>query len=250
MLKDKVDNPELWARFRAGDRDAYEALVDSYLPMVKVTVGRLAVNIPAYIDREDLYSAGCMGLLAAIERYDPTREAKFTTYALTRIRGSIIDELRHHDQLGRVTRERVTRIHDARAELANSGEDATAERIAEVAGLSLDEFWDAEIGEQTVRMVRLNESTDDENNTFADVLANRRTVDNPGHALEMSEVIDLIYEMLDEKEQLLVVLYYREELTLKEIGQVMKVSESRVCQMHTAMAGKIRARLEKKGIYL
>lgn len=249
-MKDKVENPELWRRFRTGDRAAYEALVSHYLPMVKVTVGRMSINIPSYIDREDLYSAGCMGLLAAIERYDPLREAKFTTYALTRIRGAIIDELRHHDQLGRVTRDRVNRIHDARRELANNGEEASDERLAEVAGLSLDEFWDAEIGLQTVRMVRLNESSEDENNSFADILVNRRDNNEPGHEMEMTEIIEQIYQMLDEKEQMLVVLYYREELTLKEIGQVMKVSESRVCQMHTAMANKIRQRLEKKGVYL
>lgn len=249
-MKEKVENPDLWTRFRNGDRRAYESLVESYLPMVKITVGRLAVNIPSYIDRDDLYSAGCMGLLAAIERYDPAREAKFTTYALTRVRGAIIDELRHHDQLGRVTRDRVNRIHEAQREISNSGEQLCDERVAEVAGLTLDEYWDAEIGEQAVRMVRLSESADDENSTFADIITNRRNPPEPGHAMEMAEIIDLIYELLDEKEQLLVVLYYRQELTLREIGQVLQVSESRVCQMHTAMAGKIRQKLEMRGVYL
>lgn len=249
-MKDKIEHSELWALYRSGDRSAYEALVECYLPMVKVTVGRMSVNVPAFVDREDLYSAGCMGLLSAIERYDPQREAKFTTYALTRIRGSIIDELRHHDVLGRVTRERVTRIREAERELQNQGKELGDSEVAAAAGLTLDEYWDAEIGEQATRMVRLSESSDDDNTTFADILANRKKSNEPGHEMEMAEIIELIYSMLDEKEQLLVVLYYREELTLKEIGQVMKVSESRVCQLHTAMANKIRARLEKKGIYL
>ncbi len=249
-MNDKVENPELWIKFRSGDRKAYEELVESYLPMVKVTVGRMSVNVPAFVDREDLYSAGCMGLIAAIERYDPTREAKFTTYALTRIRGSIIDELRHHDTLGRVTRDRVTRIHEAQRDLMNEGAVISDETVAKKAGLTLDEFWDAEIGEQATRMVRLSESSDDENHTFADILANRKKTNEPGYELEMEEIIELIYEMLDDKEQLLVVLYYREELTLKEIGTVMGVSESRVCQLHTAMANKIRQKLQAKGIYL
>lgn len=249
-MKDKVDNPDLWARFRAGDREAYEQLVESYLPIVKITVGRMSVNVPSFVDRDDLYSAGCMGLLSAIERYDPTREAKFTTYALTRVRGAIIDELRHHDSLGRVTRERVTRIHEAQRQMLNQGQELDENAVAKAAGLTMDEYWDAEIGEQATRMVRLSESAEDDNSTFADILANRKKSNEPGHEMEMAEIVELIYGMLDEKEQLMVVLYYREELTLKEIGQVMNVSESRVCQLHTAMANKIRQKLEKKGIYL
>lgn len=248
-MLDTEETKELWAKFHNGERDAYEKLVEAYLPMVKVTVGRMSVNVPMFVDRDDLYSAGCMGLLTAIERYDPSREAKFTTYALTRIRGSIIDELRAHDNLGRVTRDRVTRIHNAEKELRNTNQEITDEAVAQRAGLSMQEYWDAEIGEQATRMIRISETTEDENHSFADILANKKQTNQPGYEMEMSEIIDVIYDMLDEKEQLLVVLYYREELTLKEIGTVMKVSESRVCQLHTSMANKIRKRLQKKGIY-
>ncbi len=244
------DNAELWERYKDGDNGAYEELVTAYLPMVKVTVGRMSVNVPTYVDREDLYSAGCMGLLSAIKRYDATREAKFTTYALTRIRGAIIDELRNHDTLGRVTRDRVTRINKAEQEIRSTGGELSSEAIAKKAGLSMGEFWDAEIGEQASRMIRINDSSDTDNHSFADVLANKKKSNQPGYELETSEVVDLIYDLLDEKEQLMVVLYYQEELTLKEIGRVMNVSESRVCQIHTAMTNKIRKKLEKKGIYL
>ena len=244
------DNAELWEQYKSGDRQAYEELVEAYLPMVKVTVGRMSVNVPAYVDREDLYSAGCMGLLSAIKRYDATREAKFTTYALTRIRGAIIDELRNHDTLGRVTRDRVTRINNAEQELRSIGNDVTAEKIAKKAGLSMNEFWDAAIGEQASRMIRINDTSENDNHSFADVLANKKKTNEPGYNIETEEVVNLIYELLDEKEQLLVVLYYQEELTLKEIGQVMNVSESRVCQIHTAMTNKIRKKMEKKGIFL
>ncbi len=244
------DNAELWKLYREGDREAYEELVEAYLPMVKVTVGRMSVNVPSYVDREDLYSAGCMGLLSAIKRYDETREAKFTTYALTRIRGSIIDELRNHDTLGRVTRDRVSRINKAEQEIRSTGGELSSESIAERAGLTMNEFWDAEIGEQASRMIRINDSSENDNHTFADVLANKKKTNEPGYNIETEEIIELIYDLLDEKEQLMVVLYYQEELTLKEIGRIMNVSESRVCQIHSAMTTKIRKKLEQKGIYL
>ena len=244
------DNADLWEEYRNGDRNAYEKLVEAYLPMVKVTVGRMSVNVPGYVDREDLYSAGCMGLLSAIKRYDSTREAKFTTYALTRVRGAIIDELRNHDTLGRVTRDRVTRINNAEQELRSIGTEVTSEKVAKKAGLTMNEFWDAAIGEQASRMIRINDTSENDNHSFADVLANKKKTNEPGYNIETEEVVNLIYELLDEKEQLLVVLYYQEELTLKEIGQVMNVSESRVCQIHTAMTNKIRKKMEKKGIYL
>ena len=253
MALEEQDYIELWKKYRAGDRSAYEQLVEAYLPMVKITVGRIAVTIPTYIDREELYSAGCMGLLSALERYDQEREAKFTTYAMTRIRGAIIDELRSHDMLGRITRDRVNRISAAEQELANSGKDATDEEIAEAAGLTMEEYWDAESGKQATKMVSLNSTpgrSDDEDTAFAELLAVKRRDSSPGHAMETAEIIDLIYSMLDEKEQLLVVLYYNEGLTLKEIGAVMKVSESRVCQLHSAMVAKIKRNMLKKGIYM
>ena len=121
MGTEEEDYSELWKQYRGGSREAYEKLVDIYLPMVKITVGRIAVTIPTYIDRDELYSAGCMGLLSAIERYDDSREAKFSTYAMSRIRGAIIDELRNHDMLGRVTRDRVNRITAAEQQLINEG---------------------------------------------------------------------------------------------------------------------------------
>ena len=250
---EEEDNSELWKRYRAGSREAYEKLVDIYLPMVKVTVGRIAVTIPSYIDREELYSAGCMGLLSAIERYDNTREAKFSTYAMARIRGAIIDELRNHDMLGRVTRDRVNRITAAEQQLLNEGKDVTNEAIAETAGLTMDEYWDAESGKQATRVVSLNTTVghgEEEETAFSELLAIKRKDNSPSHAMETAEIIDLIYSMLDEKEQLLFVLYYQEELTLKEIGAVMQVSESRVCQMHTAMVNKIKRNMIKKGIYI
>jgi RNA polymerase sigma factor for flagellar operon FliA len=243
------EHQELWVKYHAGDRAAYEALVEAYLPMVKITVGRLAMNVPTFVDREDLYSAGCLGLLSAVEKYDATREAKFSTYALTRIRGAIIDELRSHDALGRITRDRVNRIDAAEQNLSNHGAEVTDETLAQAAGLTMEEYWDAESGRQATKLVSLDAKVrgGDGETTFAEVIRGRD--DSPSQQLETVELIETIYKMLDEKEQLLVVLYYNEGLTLKEIGRVMQVTESRVCQLHSAMVAKIRRRLQQEGIY-
>ena len=239
----------LWEKTRAGDRDAYEALVDSYLPLVKVTVSRMAINLPTFISREELYSAGCVGLVSAVERYDPSRDARFTTYAITRIRGAVLDELRSHDILGRVVRDRVNRIERVEAELLSRNSVVSPEEVAEAAGLSMDEYWDAEMGAQAAKRVSLSDSSGGGGNrrSLEDVILSTRD-DNPGARLEAEEILEIVMETLTEKEKQLVVMYYEEELTLKEIGDIMKVTESRVCQIHGAMIQKIRKRLEKMGI--
>ena len=245
---DDAVRAELWTRTRAGDRDAYEALVDSYLPLVKVTVSRMSINLPSFISREELYSAGCVGLVSAVERYDPSRDARFTTYAITRIRGAVLDELRSHDILGRVVRDRVNRIEKVEAELLSRNSVVSPEEIAEAAGLSMDEYWDAEMGALAAKRVSLSESPGGSGRrSLEDVILSTRD-ENPGSRLEAEEILEIVMESLTEKEKQLVVMYYEEELTLKEIGDVMKVTESRVCQIHGAMIQKVRKRLEKMGI--
>ena len=240
---------ELWAKYRSGSRDAYEALVDSYLPLVKVTVSRMSINLPSFISREELYSAGCVGLVSAVDRYDAGRDAQFTTYAITRIRGAVLDELRSHDILGRVVRDRVNRIEKAEAELLSSGSTASPEDVASVAGLTMDEYWDAEMGAQAAKRVSLSDSagSDGGRRSLEDVLLSGID-DSPGARLEAEEILGLVTEMLTDKEKQLVVMYYEEELTLKEIGDILKVTESRVCQIHGAMIQKIRKKLEKMGV--
>ena len=238
----------LWAKYRAGDRDAYEALVDSYLPLVKVTVSRMSINLPSFISREELYSAGCVGLVSAVERYDPGRDARFTTYAITRIRGAVLDELRSHDVLGRVVRDRVNRIERVEAELHSTNSVVSPEEVAAAAGLTMDEYWDAEMGAQAAKRVSLSDSSaSGGRRSLEDLLLSGRD-DSPGARLEAEEIIEVVMGMLTEKEKQLVVMYYEEELTLKEIGDILKVTESRVCQVHGAMIQKIRKRLEKMGI--
>ncbi|MHC4871849.1 MAG: sigma-70 family RNA polymerase sigma factor [Planctomycetota bacterium] len=246
----KVDQ-KLWDKYRAGDRDAYDQLVEGYLPLVKITVGRMAMNLPNFIEYEELYSTGCMGLLNAIERYDPGREAKFTTYAITRIRGSVIDELRQHDMLGRITRDRVTRIKKAEEELRGEGKTLSPEDIAERAGVTTDEYFDAVMGDRASRMISLSEpvsSAEGAAQTLSDLLEAKGMASKELLDFEDDEILAHIEQMLTDREKLLVALYYHEELTLKEIGKVMEVSESRISQLHAEMVEKVRRNLKKIGI--
>lgn len=239
---------ELWKKYRAGDRQAYEDLIEAYMPLVKITVSRMAINLPTFISRDELNSAGNLGLVSAVDRYDPGLDAKFSTYAITRIRGAVLDELRSHDVLGRVVRERVNRIERVEAELLSSNKSAAPEDIAAAAGLTMEEYWDAEMGAQAAKRISLSESSDSEGRrSFSDLLLPAEE-GNPSARMEAEEILKLVMEMLTEKEQQLVVMYYEEELTLREIGDIMHVTESRVCQMHTAMIQKIRQRLQKMGI--
>lgn len=246
----KVD-PELWDRYRAGDREAFDQLVESYLPLVKITVGRMAMNLPNFIEYEELYSTGCMGLLNAIERYDPTREAKFSTYAITRIRGSVIDELRQHDMLGRITRDRVVRIKKAEEELRAEGKSISPEDIAEKTGITVDEYFNAVMGDRASRMISLSEpvtNTDGAAQTLSDLLEAKGIASREILDFEDDEILEHIEKMLTDRQKLLVALYYHEELTLKEIGKIMEVSESRVSQLHAEMVEKVRKNLKKIGI--
>lgn len=247
---DDTGREELWTKTRAGDRDAYEALVDSYLPLVKITVSRMAINLPSFISREDLYSAGYLGLVSAVDRYDSSRDAKFSTYAITRIRGAVLDELRSHDVLGRVVRDRVSRIERAESELLSRNAFASPEEIAEGAGLSMDEYWDAEMGAQAARRISLSDTgAGGSRRSLEDILLSNRD-DSPGARLEAEEILEKVMGMLTDKEKQLVVMYYEEELTLKEIGELLNVTESRVCQIHGAMIQKIRKRLAAMGVPL
>lgn len=243
-------DPELWDRYRAGDRQAYEELVEAHLPLVKITIGRMAMHLPSFIDYEELYSTGCIGLLNAVERYDPGREAKFTTYAITRIRGAVLDDLRAHDLLGRVTRDRVTRIRAAEESLRFRGQALTAEDVAHEAGLSIAEYLDAMRGDRVTRLVSLSEpvADGDGNQTLADVLEGKGLLPMGHIAVEDEEILESVEEILSEREKLLVVLYYHDELTLKEIGEILGVSESRVSQMNSEMLDRIRRNLKNKGI--
>ena len=242
----------LWRKYRVNrDRQLRDRLILTYAPLVKFVAGRLGSGLPAHVDEGDLVSYGLLGLIGAIERYDPDRDVKFETYAIARIKGSIIDELRAMDWVPRSVRARARDIERAIGELeAQSGRAPSEEEIAAKLGVSQDE-----LGENLLEISRSSIAALDELWTISsgggDQVALIDTIEDtqgpePQTALaqtEMREALGEAIARLPEREKLVVTLYYYEELTLREIGEVLGVTESRVSQLHTKAVLRLKARL-------
>ena len=241
----------LWREYRrTADDRLRQRLILTYAPLVKFVAGRIGSGLPAHVDDEDLVSYGLLGLIDAIERFDLDRDIKFETYAIARIRGAIIDELRALDWVPRSVRARARDIERAIGELEGKlGRAPTDEEIASRLGVTKDEF-----DESLTAISRSSIGALDELWTVSpggDQVALIDTVEdthepNPEFALETSELKEAVAEAiaaLPEREKLVVTLYYYEELTLREIGEVLGVTESRVSQLHTKAILRLKSRL-------
>ena len=242
---------ELWRRWKVdGDERARERLVLAYSPLVRYVASRMSSNLPSHVEEADLISYGLLGLIGAIERYDPGRDVKFETYALGRIRGAIIDELRSLDWVPRSVRSRAREIERTIAELeAKLGRAPTDEEIAGKLGVT-----EEELDEDLLEISRTSIAALDELWTVSsggDQIALIDTIEDPSGpspvtALDETELREAIADAiarLPEREKLVVTLYYYEELTLREIGEVLGVTESRVSQLHTKAVLRLKARL-------
>lgn len=237
---------ELWQKFTTtGDKACREQLIMQYAPLVRHVVGRLAVTLPATIDQDDLFGYGVIGLIHAIERFSPERGVKFETYAMTRVRGAIIDELRSQDWVPRSVRSRAREVSSAISQLEGAlGRHPSEAEIAGAMGIAQDDLAGM-MAATTSPFLSLDEmvqmSDDGASVNWLDMMVD----DRPGPAAqleehEFKEQLALAIDSLPEREKLLLSLYYKESLTLKEIGLVMGVSESRVCQLHTQAAMRLR----------
>ncbi|HEY7729835.1 MAG TPA: RNA polymerase sigma factor WhiG [Gaiellaceae bacterium] len=251
MAKAAGDTLTLWHEYRrTGDQALRDRLILTYAPLVKFVAGRLGASLPAHVDEQDLVSYGLLGLIGAIERFDPDREIKFETYAIARIKGAIIDELRSLDWVPRSVRTRAREIERAIAELERTLHRApTDEEIAAKVGITGEELEDslAEISRSS--MAALDElwtpSAGGDQIALIDTIEDT-TGPDPEHSLEQTELKEALGEAiarLPEREKLVVTLYYYEELTLREIGEVLGVTESRVSQLHTKAVLRLKARL-------
>jgi RNA polymerase sigma factor for flagellar operon FliA len=245
------DTVELWRQFkRKHSPRAKELLILEYLPLVKYVAGRLAIGLPPSVEMDDLIGSGTLGLLAAIERYDPSRDNKFSTYAIARIRGAMLDELRSMDWIPRSVRKKARQVEDAYSRLENRlRRPATDEEVANELSITLPEFFEMLDEVRGTSLVSLDDnlSPKDGGSTtkIHDTVPDEKQVD-PGASIEvekMRSVLENALDMLPERDRLVIVLYYYEELTLKEIGQALGVSESRVSQIHTKAILRLRGRL-------
>jgi len=248
-----IELRDLWRRYKEdGDPRARERLVLAYSPLVKYVAGRMSTGLPAHVEEADLISYGLLGLISAIERFEPAREIRFETFAITRIKGSIIDELRSLDWVPRSVRAKAREIERANAKLEhqlhrapNDQEmakalDTTVEdfhaslvRISNSSVVALDELW------------TVSDSSGDQV-SLLDTIQDDAAVD-PAQELDLTEMKDRLADAiarLPEREKLVVALYYYENLTLREIGEVLGVTESRVSQLHTKAVLRLKSRLQ------
>jgi RNA polymerase sigma factor FliA len=247
-----IELRDLWRRYKgSADVQARERLVVAYSPLVKYVSGRMASGLPAHVDEADLISYGLVGLINAIERFEPEREIKFETYAITRIKGSIIDELRSLDWVPRSVRARAREIEKANAKLEHQLQRApTDEEMAAALGWSVEEFQDAllQISNSTIAALdelwTVGDSSGDQV-SLLDTLPDERAPD-PAAVMDQTDLKDRVADAiarLPDREKLVIALYYYENLTLREIGEVLGVTESRVSQLHTKAVLRLRSRL-------
>ncbi|MGZ4380497.1 MAG: RNA polymerase sigma factor WhiG [Gaiellaceae bacterium] len=245
------DTKGLWQEYRRNrDEKLRDRLILTYAPLVKYVAGRLGSGLPAHVEEGDLVSYGLLGLIGAIERYDPDRDVKFETYAIARIKGSIIDELRALDWVPRSVRARARDIERAVAELESKlGRAPSDDEIATKLGLTEDELEDSLTEISRSSIAALDElwtvSAGGDQIALIDTIEDTQGPE-PQTALAQTELREAMADAiarLPEREKLVVTLYYYEELTLREIGEVLGVTESRVSQLHTKAILRLKARL-------
>ncbi len=247
----RTDLPALWARYKSdGDSRARDELILNYSPLVKYVAGRLASSLPQTVDTADLISYGIFGLIDAIEKYDPDRAIKFETYAIARIKGAIIDELRAMDWVPRSVRSRAREIENAYVALENELKRVPSDQeVADRIGVSLKDFHDILTKLSYTSVVSFEElwvGGEREDGQSAIGAIRDDSADDPVAVFESVEIKDILAGAIDrlpDREKTVIALYYYEGLTLKEIGQVLGVTESRVSQLHTKAVLRLRARL-------
>ncbi|MGZ5359522.1 MAG: RNA polymerase sigma factor WhiG [Solirubrobacterales bacterium] len=244
---------ELWRRYKdEEDMSARERLVVAYSPLVKFVAGRTGARLPSHVELTDLTSYGMLGLIEAMDRFDPRRRIRFETFAMQRIRGAIIDELRSLDWVPRSVRSRAREIEEANSKLENQlGRAPTDAELAEKLGIDEEELQDSLLQISNSSILALEElwMTPDSSGDRVSLLdtIEDESAPDPQAALDTSEVRDLLQEAiqdLPEREQLVIALYYFENLTLREIGEVLGVTESRVSQLHSKAVLRLRGRLK------
>ncbi|MBF0187825.1 MAG: FliA/WhiG family RNA polymerase sigma factor [Magnetococcales bacterium] len=228
-----------------------EEIILKYSPMVKYVSGRMAMKLPHSVDVDDLYQVGILGLIDAATKFDPDRGIKFQTYAEFRVRGAILDELRAMDWVPRQVRQVATQIQDVyqelEAKLERPVEDA---EVADHLGITLEEFYEQLDNVRSISIVSFDDirpSTDNEEWDILEVLADP-SVEDPLEVIGLQQLRQALSEAvtgLPEKERLVVTLYYFEELTMSEIGAVLGLTESRISQLHSKAALRMRARIKR-----
>jgi len=246
----EVELEVIWKTFkRTRDENLRNTLIEHHMPLVRSIAERVLQTLPKSIDVDDLSSAGTFGLMDAINGFDLSRGIKFKTYCTTRIRGSILDELRSQDWVPRLVRLKAHRLDRAIRQLEGElGRSPNQVEIAQVLGISLEELQAHEAEANAKTIFSLSEKWDDGDEEKEmekiEILADRKSVD-PVDTIQQSDALEMITGSLTKKERLIILMYYYEGLTMREIGEIMELTESRVCQIHSNVMARLKAQLER-----
>lgn len=257
-LNEQKTEDELWVEFhKTRSPQLRDMFIRQYMPLVKYVAGKIAVGMPGSVEFDDLVGFGQFGLLDAINKFDPEKNVKFKTYAVTRIRGAVFDELRQLDWVPRSVRQKSREIEDTIVRLeSNLGRTASDAEVASAMGLSEADFQKTVLKVSGTSILSLNDvwyaGDDSDHMSIGDSIEAPSSL-NPDVIVEREEIRRVIIEAINElpeKEKMVLVLYYHEDMTFKEIGQVLEVSESRISQLHTKANLRLRAKLTnvRKGI--
>ncbi len=246
---------EVWEDFfkvhdEAHDRHCRNILLEHYLPLVKYTADRIYAKLPDKVELDDLVSAGIFGLMDAIDAFDPERGVKFETYCTPRIRGSILDELRSMDWVPRLVRARAHQLERAFQTLeAHLGRVPTDKEIASELDLGMHEFHRLQRDANAIGLVSLNnkfsDSSGEKDIREIDIIEDRKSR-NPQIEAQKRDLKGLLTKGLTRAERLIILLYYYEEMTMKEIGATLDLSESRVSQMHSSIVARLKAQMNTR----
>ncbi len=242
---------EVWTLFHKTHEDQYRnILMEQYESLVRYAAERLHAKLPDKVETDDLVSAGIFGLMDAIDAYDPKRGVKFETYCAPRIKGAILDELRSMDWVPRLVRARAHQLAKATHALElNLGRKPIEEELAKELNVDMDEFIRLQRDAKAVGLVslstRCNEGDSDKDICEIDVIKDQRSED-PLIEAQKRDLKNLLTKGLSRAERLIVVLYYYEEMTMKEIGATLDLSESRVSQMHSSIVARLKAQLNAR----
>lgn len=242
----------LWERFVA-DNDPLirEQLILQYRPLVKYVMGRMAISLPAILEYQDVIASGTIGLIEAVERFDPTKGVKFETYAISRIRGSMIDMLRALDIVPRSARKKARETLNTASQLTvELGREPTDSEVATALGLTVRQYLKqlADASRVTISLDSMGASSEDDDDPSAVSVADPHVPEVTTDLERDEEIHELSAAIreLDERDQAVLSLYYKEELTLRQVSRVLGISESRVCQLHARALLRIRASLERR----
>lgn len=251
MLAAEIDIRKVWKKYKKEPSDELRnTLIEQYIHIVRFNAERIHSKLPTEVELDDLISAGMFGLIDAIEAFDLDRGVKFETYCSPRVRGAILDELRSMDWVPRLVRNRSQKIQNATKELQSElGRMPSDKEVADRIGVSSDEFKRISRDGNAVSMTSLsrkaynNDSSRDVSEI--DMLHDNRAL-NPVREIQKSDLKTLIQKGLTSTERLILILYYYEEMTMKEIGMTLDLSESRVSQMHSAIVERLRFHLKQR----